>query len=58
VRLAQTVRVVCTGLVLVTGRAEGGGETAVRGTEWNGFVGKWRTVCYNTVTVFNKQRIM
>ena len=56
-RLAQTVRVVCTGLVLVTGRAEEGGETALRGTEWNGFVGKWRR-CAITVTVFNYQRIM
>jgi len=57
VRLTQTVRVVCTGLVLVTGRAEEGGETALRGTEWNGFVGKWRR-CAITVTVFNYQRIM
>jgi hypothetical protein len=31
----------------------GGGETAVRGTERNGFAGRRRTFCYNTVIAKN-----
>jgi len=47
----------CTGSAYRTGTGywvgSEGVETTVRGTERNGLVGRRRTVCYNTVTVFN-----